>query len=73
MPIYEYRCVVCKNEFERLKPRFEKCDTCPDCGGSSGIMISKSSVHYKCEGFPGNDIKLQGSAQKMKETGKQTY
>jgi len=32
MPIYEYRCEDCGNEFEKLVRRTEDLQECPQCG-----------------------------------------
>ena len=43
MPIYEYRCEKCKNEFEKLILAGEDKDiSCPDC--KSGDVSKKMSV-----------------------------
>jgi putative FmdB family regulatory protein len=42
MPIYEYRCTKCGNEFELRRP-FSEVQTpalCPQCGASSEKLIS---------------------------------
>lgn len=33
MPIYEFACVKCGNEFEALVPRPGAKSPCPECGG----------------------------------------
>ncbi|MCX6013408.1 MAG: zinc ribbon domain-containing protein [Chloroflexi bacterium] len=42
MPIYEYLCTKCKNEFEikRLMSDIDKPVSCPDCGGVGERMVS---------------------------------
>jgi len=37
MPVYEYRCLDCKGEFERIRPLSERTTEkvkCPECGSS---------------------------------------
>lgn len=42
MPIYEYVCLTCKNEFEKLRPisQMDSPAACPDCGGESRRQLS---------------------------------
>ncbi len=37
MPVYEYRCLECKKEFERIRPLSDRGTEkikCPECGSS---------------------------------------
>ena len=37
MPVYEYRCLKCQAEFERIRPLNERAaekTKCPECGSS---------------------------------------
>lgn len=42
MPLYEYRCTVCGNRFERLRSFSQVNEplACPDCGGESRRLLS---------------------------------
>ncbi|GBD10892.1 hypothetical protein HRbin23_00542 [bacterium HR23] len=46
MPLYEYRCTVCGNRFERLRPfsQVNEPAACPDCGGESRRLLSVFSA-----------------------------
>ena len=46
MPIYEYSCLVCGNQFERLRPmeRMDDEAPCPECAGQSGRQLSVFSA-----------------------------
>ncbi len=50
MPIYEYRCQSCGNEFELMRPFAEAGELaiCPQCGGRGEKLISTfaSKVDY---------------------------
>jgi len=40
MPIYDYRCVDCKETFEARRGMFDPtCPTCPECGGDTEKVI----------------------------------
>ena len=43
MPIYEFACNVCKNNFEQLLPisRMDDNANCPDCGRE----VARRTVH----------------------------
>lgn len=57
MPIYEYRCTVCNNEFEALqKISDEPVKTCPACGGEVKKLISHSAFHLKGNGWYATDF-----------------
>ncbi len=52
MPIYEYRCEICGNEFEKCQkfsdPVVDKCST---CGGKAQRLISQSTFVLKGTGW----------------------
>lgn len=52
MPIYEYKCSKCKNEFEAVQ-KFSDAPIlmCPSCGGPVKKLISRSSFHLKGSGW----------------------
>jgi putative FmdB family regulatory protein len=52
MPIYEYRCEKCGNEFEEWQKFSDPVvDTCPDCGGGVRRLISQSTFVLKGSGW----------------------
>jgi len=52
VPIYEYRCDKCGQEFELFRSITEKGDpSCKSCGGSVKKLISRSSFHLKGTGW----------------------
>ena len=52
MPLYEYRCERCANEFEVLVRRSETAISCPACGGvEASKKVSRSSFHLKGTGW----------------------
>ena len=54
MPIYEYRCSACGNEFEMTRPLSQSGEPadCPKCGKPSQKLISQfaSKVEYAIKG-----------------------
>lgn len=62
MPIYEYRCQDCSQEFERMQ-RFSDppVDTCPKCSGPVQRLISRSAFHLKGGGWYVTDYGRNGS------------
>ena len=52
MPIYEYRCKKCSNEFEIVqKITDEPATECPDCGGKIERLVSATSFSLKGGGW----------------------
>ena len=52
MPIYEYRCNDCGNEFEYQQRMSDDPKTvCENCGGGLEKLISRSAFHLKGGGW----------------------
>jgi putative FmdB family regulatory protein len=51
MPIYEYECVACRKQFERLVFHNLRWVRCPVCHNVSRRLISKSSFRLKGGGW----------------------
>ncbi|MBN2687158.1 MAG: zinc ribbon domain-containing protein [Deltaproteobacteria bacterium] len=52
MPIYEYRCTKCGNEFEQFQSiTDETIPKCAACKGKAKRLISQSSFHLKGSGW----------------------
>lgn len=52
MPIYEYKCLKCNNEFEAVQKFSDSpVNKCPSCGGAVRKLISRSSFHLKGTGW----------------------
>lgn len=52
MPIYEYRCLDCDHEFERMQKFSDPpADSCPSCTGTVQKLISRSAFHLKGDGW----------------------
>lgn len=55
MPLYEYQCKNCNNNFE-LRQKFsdEPAKACPACGGEVEKLISQSGFALKGQGWYGD-------------------
>ena len=52
MPIYEYRCLDCEHEFERMQKFSDPpLEVCPSCDGAVQKLISRSTFHLKGDGW----------------------
>jgi putative FmdB family regulatory protein len=54
MPIYEFKCKLCKYEFEKLCDHSldpAKFPRCPQCNGPTNKLISLSAFHLKGTGW----------------------
>lgn len=69
MPIYEYRCMKCNNEFEAMQ-KFSDAplSKCPTCGGKAKRLISRSSFQLKGSGWYLTDYAKKGSPGDTKES-----
>ena len=55
MPVYEYRCDACNNQFE-LRQKFSDppAEQCPKCGGTVRKLVSAASFSLKGGGWYGD-------------------
>jgi len=69
MPIYEYRCNLCNQDFERLeKISAEPDPTCDLCGKEGASrLISAAGFQLKGTGWYATDFKNAGKAPKTNE------
>lgn len=69
MPIYEYRCMKCNNEFEAMQ-KFSDAPLgkCPTCGGRAKRLISRSSFQLKGSGWYLTDYAKKGSPRDSSES-----
>lgn len=52
MPIYEYRCESCGNDFEKMVKLDAPLPACPSCGAAqTRKLVSASSFHLKGGGW----------------------
>jgi putative FmdB family regulatory protein len=69
MPIYEYKCLKCRNEFESMQ-KFSDAPLkrCPSCGGPVKRLISRSSFHLKGSGWYMTDYAKKNSPSDTAES-----
>ena len=62
MPLYEYKCEKCGNQFEKIEkhsaPTTQKC---PKCGAKAQRMISAAGIQFKGSGWYVTDYKGKSS------------
>ena len=68
MPVYEYRCTKCEDEFEMMRKFSDPpLDCCPKCGkGPVEKLISRNSFALKGGGWYASDYASGGSTPKAK-------
>ncbi|RMG59413.1 MAG: zinc ribbon domain-containing protein [Deltaproteobacteria bacterium] len=68
MPIYEYRCRKCGNEFEVMQRITESpLKKCPSCGGRVDRLISNTSFILKGTGWYATDYARKDKERKEKK------
>ncbi len=62
MPLYEYKCNKCGNQFEKIEG-YSAAETqkCPKCGGKADRMISAAGIQFKGSGWYVTDYKGKGA------------
>jgi len=64
MPIYEYRCSSCKDDFEVSQKIMDAPLTeCPKCQGALEKLVSQSSFVLKGGGWYASDYKKSGGKE----------
>lgn len=67
MPSYEYKCLKCLYEFEKLENYLKPTQKCPKCKARIRRKISAGSFIFKGSGFYSTDYgKRSKSANKKK-------
>ena len=69
MPVYEYRCNTCNNQFE-LRQKFSDApaDSCPKCGGVVHKMVSVVAFSLKGGGWYGDGYGAKPEAAPKSES-----
>lgn len=69
MPIYEYKCLKCLNDFEAMQKFSDSpVKKCPSCGGGVKRLISRSSFQLKGSGWYLTDYAKKGSPRDSQES-----
>ena len=67
MPLYDYRCETCGNQFEMLESMQKNGSrSCHVCGGKAERVISTSSLKFTGSGFRCTDYGRFGRINKEK-------
>ena len=51
MPLYEYRCTICGNQFEALRQMGDHVDRCPVCGGKVQMIFGVFRFKFRSSGW----------------------
>jgi putative FmdB family regulatory protein len=69
MPIYEYKCLKCSNDFEAMQKFSDALiSKCPICGGAVKKKMSNTSFHLKGSGWYMTDYAKKGTRSPSIET-----
>lgn len=73
MPLYEYQCQECSNQFDMYFPlrEFDVTPECPDCGGDGKKIITVGGIEEDSPAWLNDPVlqeNLQGEGQKPIET-----
>ena len=73
MPIYEYRCTSCGNEFEIIqKVGARALRKCEECSGKLEKLISRTSFQLRGGGWFASDYSKSGGGAKSSSTSSST-
>ena len=69
MPLYEYRCLSCRETIEVIQkvadpPRTE----CPSCGGELEKLLSAPAIQFKGEGWYVTDYARKGKSDSKEDS-----
>ena len=68
MPIYEYRCLKCGHQFEKLQSISDHAvKKCEKCGARVTRLFHPVAIHFKGSGFYSTDYGKKGSAKSKSE------
>ena len=72
MPIYEYQCTNCGEQFELLQSfKDPPVAICKNCKGEAKRIISLANFHLKGSGWYATDYKSKDRAKKEEKEGKE--
>lgn len=57
MPIYEYHCYSCGENFDLLLEESKRYHSCVVCHGNAERVITPTNFHLKGSDWPGKEIK----------------
>ena len=63
MPLYEYKCEACGNQFEKIQKFSDPLvDACPKCGGKVEKLLSSPAIQFKGSGWYITDYAKKSSS-----------
>ena len=63
MPLYEYRCVKCGAQIEKIQKFSDPpLETCAKCGGALERLLSSSTIQFKGSGWYVTDYARKSSS-----------
>jgi putative FmdB family regulatory protein len=69
MPIYEYRCEKCGNQFEIIQKFSDKpLKACPSCKGKLAKLISQTAFQLKGSGWYATDYARKSESKSEKSS-----
>ncbi|HEY2932503.1 MAG TPA: FmdB family zinc ribbon protein [Acidobacteriota bacterium] len=69
MPLYEYQCSECGNNFEVIQKFADPpVDKCPKCGGKVDKKLSAPAIQFKGQGWYITDYSRKGGESKPDST-----
>ena len=70
MPLYEYRCLKCGHQFERIQKFSDEILTeCPECDGRLEKLLSPPAIVFKGTGWYVTDYARKGNNSQEKGKG----
>ncbi|HVL68811.1 MAG TPA: FmdB family zinc ribbon protein [Vicinamibacterales bacterium] len=64
MPLYEYKCEACGNQFEKIQKFSDPpLDACPSCGGKVEKLLSSPAIQFKGSGWYITDYAKKSSGE----------
>ncbi len=63
MPLYEYRCLKCRKNFEKIRKFSDPpLTTCEECGGTLEQLLSSPAIQFKGSGWYVTDYARKSSS-----------
>jgi putative FmdB family regulatory protein len=61
MPIYEYQCVACDDQFDRMLPIacYKDPQDCPECGGATKRLVSAVNFNLTGDGWASKNGRIK--------------
>ena len=68
MPLYEYKCIKCRHQFERIESvTASDVKKCPKCGAKAERLLAAPAIQFKGSGWYVTDYAGKNSAASANE------